>query len=231
MQTGHSWGMATSRPATVAIAVISDDETLGRRAAAALEREGKLVRVELTATDVSELDKLEREPDLALLRRAVDRPGLDHALRELRRRLPRTPRIVVVPSPEQIEPGRLLAAGADGLIPEPGLERVLGVLVDAVTAGFVCVPASMRSAIDPPTLSHRERQVLALAVTGRTNREIAQRLFITESTVKSHLTSAYRQLGVGSRRAAGALVLSSDVGFRRSVLGTLGPADSPGDSA
>jgi DNA-binding NarL/FixJ family response regulator len=225
------WGAATARAAAVTLAVMSDDQTLARRAAATLEREGKVVRIEAAGPDASAFGHLGCDPDLVLLRRLANRPGIEHELREARRRLPRSPRIVVLPSPGDVEVGRLLAAGAHGLVPEAGLERVLGAVVDVVTAGFVCVPAAMRRAIDPPSLSHRERQILALAITGRTNAEIADRLFISESTVKTHLGSAYRQLGVHTRRDAAGLVLGSDGTLRRSVLGTLGPlnVDAPGD--
>jgi two-component system response regulator DesR len=218
------WSAATTRPAVLGLAVISDDQTLAVRAAAALEREGKLVTIDAAAAEVSAVSGLERDPDLALVRRAGNRPGLEHLLHELRRRLPRTKRVAVLPVPEDIEVGRLLAAGADGIVPEASLQPVLGVVVDAVTAGFVCVPTAMRHAIDPPSLSFRERQVLALAVTGCPNAEIAQRLYLSESTVKSHLASAYRQLGVHSRREACSVVLASGDALRRSVLGTLGAA-------
>ena len=222
------WSAATTRPAVLALAVISDDATLVVRAAAALEREGKLVTIEAAAAEVSALSRLERDPDLALIRRTGNRPGLEHVLQETRRRLPRTKRVVVLPVPEDAEVGRLLAAGADGIVPEASLQPALGVVVDAVTAGFVCVPATMRHAIDPPSLSFRERQVLALAVTGCPNAEIAERLYVSESTVKSHLASAYRQLGVHSRREACSVVLASGDALRRSVLGTLGPAGAQG---
>lgn len=48
-------------------------------------------------------------------------------------------------------------------------------------------------------LSEAERKVAALAVQGRSNREISQTLFITVSTVEQHLTKTYRKLGVSSR--------------------------------
>jgi DNA-binding CsgD family transcriptional regulator len=61
------------------------------------------------------------------------------------------------------------------------------------------------AAPDPFGLSPREREVLALLLDGRTNREIGERLFITEKTASSHVTHILDKLGVTSRGAAAAL--------------------------
>ena len=52
----------------------------------------------------------------------------------------------------------------------------------------------------PGSLTPSERRVAKLAAEGRTNREIAQTLYVTPKTVEVHLSRAYRKLGVGSRR-------------------------------
>jgi DNA-binding CsgD family transcriptional regulator len=49
-------------------------------------------------------------------------------------------------------------------------------------------------------LTASERRVAALAAEGRTNRDIAQALFVTPKTVEVHLSSSYRKLGISSRR-------------------------------
>lgn len=59
-------------------------------------------------------------------------------------------------------------------------------------------------------LTPSERRVADLAASGRTNREIAQELYVTPKTVEVHLSAAYRKLGIGSRRGlAGALAGSA----------------------
>jgi predicted ATPase/DNA-binding CsgD family transcriptional regulator len=65
--------------------------------------------------------------------------------------------------------------------------------------------ATPRNASKFLTLSARETEVLRLIVAGRTNRDIADALFISVPTVKRHLTTVFRKLGVSSRAAAAVL--------------------------
>lgn len=137
----------------------------------------------------------------------VDRPAEITALRRLRREH-REPAIVVVsPRSTAIAVRRTLDAGADGLVFEPEVELALAASVRAVASGQSVVPRGVRAGIERPNLSHRERQVLALVCEGRTNAEIAEALFLAESTVKSHMASIFTKLGVHSRREAGAAFL------------------------
>ena len=65
-------------------------------------------------------------------------------------------------------------------------------------------PGGQREAQQKPALSGREREVLAMLVEMRTNRQIAESLYITESTVKNHVSSILRKLGLTSRHQAAA---------------------------
>jgi len=55
-------------------------------------------------------------------------------------------------------------------------------------------------------LTERERRVTALAMAGRSNREIAESLYITRRTVELHLTNAYQKLGVSGREELGGVL-------------------------
>lgn len=62
------------------------------------------------------------------------------------------------------------------------------------------------------TLTPREDEVLRLVATGATNREISQRLFISELTVKMHLARIFRKLQVNDRTKAAILALKAGLG-------------------
>ena len=61
-------------------------------------------------------------------------------------------------------------------------------------------------------LTTREKETLALSSRGLTNAQIALKLFLAESTVKSHLSSAFSKLGVSSRYEAATVILDPDRG-------------------
>ena len=64
-------------------------------------------------------------------------------------------------------------------------------------------------------LSERESEIVALVSLGRRNAEIAEALFISVETVKTHLTHAFRKLGLSNRTQVASFVLRDDT-FRRS---------------
>lgn len=113
---------------------------------------------------------------------------------------------------------RLLRAGAVGFVREDAVERTLAPTVQAVMAGQTAVPLDLRHHVRETALSHRERQILGMVVLGFTNGEIASRFYLAESTVKSHLSAAFRKLGVHSRTEAAALILDPDGGLGTGIL-------------
>jgi DNA-binding CsgD family transcriptional regulator len=59
--------------------------------------------------------------------------------------------------------------------------------------------AALRLALDAKGLSNRESEVVELIITGLSNKEVATKLFVTEKTVKFHLTNIYKKTSVKSR--------------------------------
>jgi DNA-binding NarL/FixJ family response regulator len=127
--------------------------------------------------------------------------------------------VAVTPACGKLGARRAVRAGADSLVLEDDLEETLVAAVRAVAAGLSVLPAILREGADSPTFSHREREVLRLVIMGHTNGSIASSLFLAESTVKSHLSSAFRKLGAASRKDAAAMILDPEEGLAEMVLG------------
>ena len=152
----------------------------------------------------------------------VAEPAQLAALRRLRKLLRGGHIVVVAPATDSSGVRRALDAGADGLVFEPELETSLIASLAAVAVGQTAVPRHVRGGLHKPAFSHRERQVLDRVAAGLTNGEIAESLFLSESTVKSHLSSAFAKLGVRSRKEAAALVLDPDQGPAMGLLHNMG---------
>jgi DNA-binding NarL/FixJ family response regulator len=118
------------------------------------------------------------------------------------------PHVLVLSKPDRATTERALAAGAVGIVHESDIDDRLAATVHAAAVGQLCVPNEHAEAVARPLLSPREKQVMSMVVLGFTNQEIANKLHVTETTVKSHLSSAYRKLRVRSRHEATARLLS-----------------------
>lgn len=129
------------------------------------------------------------------------------SFKQLKTRFPELLIVVVCGSAEGRAVRRALDSGVDGLVFADELEVTLRPTVEAVLGGQIAVPRNLRTFVRRPSLSARERKVLGLLVMGYTNSEIGAQLFLAESTVKSHLSSAYEKLGVRSRSEAVSLLL------------------------
>lgn len=120
--------------------------------------------------------------------------------------------VLVCDTFESARMSAMMADGIWGLVLIADAERSLLSTVAAVAAGQICFPRP-GSATARPILSIREKQVIGLVALGLSNGEIAGRLFVAESTVKSHLTSAFSKLGVRSRHEAVDRLLDPESGL------------------
>jgi DNA-binding NarL/FixJ family response regulator len=149
-------------------------------------------------------------PAIAILVCDLDQPEGMAMLRRVSDQLPESAIVAISPPATATGVRRGLDAGADAIVFEPMIESTLAVTISAVGSGQAVVPRELRASVQRPALSHRERQVLTFVSRGLTNSEIADELFLSESTVKSHLSSAFAKFGVRSRREAAALFLEFD---------------------
>ena len=187
-------------PSTIAIAAGAEMQS---RIATALAEHG--LRLVAQAGSSQEAAALADSSAVIVFACDVDAPRAMAGLRRLCREAPESSVIVI--SPPTAGPGvrRALDAGASGVVFEPELELTLATTVRAVASGQSVVPRKLRASVERPVLSHREQQVLTLIRNGLTNAQIAERLFLAESTIKSHVASIFTKFGVRSRKEVAAV--------------------------
>jgi DNA-binding NarL/FixJ family response regulator len=157
------------------------------------------------------------EPDVVLM--DVRMPMMDgiEAVVELRRRLPDCRLVMLTTFDDEDYVVRALRAGASGYLLK---DRPAAELADAVRlahAGVVqldpAAAARVATVLGRPTaapvldqaghaLTNRELEVLRLVAAGATNREIAARLYLSEGTVKNHVSRILGRLGLRDRTQA-----------------------------
>ncbi|MDT7858172.1 response regulator transcription factor [Rubrivirga sp. S365] len=171
-------------------------------------------------------DLLAAEPDLAVVAEAADGEealaalragGVDVAVLDME--MPRVTGVEVARAVQAERLGaRVLAlssyadpsyvtglfqSGASGYLTKDQSPELVVEAVRAVARGEGRWFVSPAALADPAAgLSDRERDVLRLLAEGRANGQIAEALFVSENTVRSHLTSVYAKVGVGSAREA-----------------------------
>ncbi len=179
----------------------------------------------------------ELRPDVILINMHVAGSDVLQTAAELRLKVPGANILILTHDGE--DPNFLyqaIRAGARGCISEDSEVADLVKAVRLVAQGqAVLGPESLTSLInmliqpDAPSeqsrvdrLTVREREVLELVAQGITNREIAERLYVSESTVRSHIHNILDKLQLSNRVQAAAFALTSRYGDRAD--GTLPPA-------
>lgn len=196
--------------------VLADDHAVVRRGLAGLIESTDDLEVVGVARDGAEAVELVREhrPDVAVM--DLQMPVLDgvEATRSIVAGETGTEVLVLTSFSDHARIDAALGAGAVGYLLKDAEPEVLLDGIRAVARGESPLdPRAARRLLDraatgagagasPAGLSTRETEVLRLVVEGLLNKQIAQRLGITERTVKAHLTSAYQRIGVADRTQA-----------------------------
>lgn len=192
------------------VAVLADDPAFRRAAAALLERDGCDVVDERTDRDATVLVLAGRGADAEAVKARCEDPASGGV-------------IAVVPSGRpSSELRKVLRAGADAVLFDDQADACLPGTVRAVHAGQLVIPRTLRRHVVRAPLSHREKQILRLVVRGWTNRQIADELYLAESTVKTHLSSAFAKLDTSSRAEVTDLILDPEEGRGLGILSVEG---------
>ncbi|WP_432016927.1 response regulator [Streptomyces hydrogenans] len=166
---------------------------------------------------------LRLDPDVVLMDLRMPAGGGVDAIAALARHGARARVLVLTTYDTDTDTLPAIEAGATGyLLKDAPREELFAAVRAAAEGRTVLSPAvatRLVSAVRRPaepvddTLSAREREILVLVARGTSNREIAAELFISEATVKTHLTHIYAKLAVKDRAAAVA------AGYDRGILG------------
>jgi DNA-binding NarL/FixJ family response regulator len=207
---------ASAGIAPVDLAVLGADEVSFRRVEAVLRSAGVEANVRSADEDTARAHVLVVWSGRGITAR-------DALLGRLRSRFPDTRLVVVGPIDSPSSVRAAIEAGADGMVFETEVDRALAPTVLAALAGQVAVPAVHRRGLGTPNFTAREKQIIGMVVLGLSNKEIGARLFLADSTVKSHLSSVFGKLGVRSRHEAVAMILDPE---QKLGLGILGISDT-----
>lgn len=207
---------ATRTIARTRVSLVSRDPEIRTRITAAVRAAGLLL--ERGVETVSDL-ALGATPEVVLLGPvAIKHDGV----RAARAAFPDAMVIAVLEDSARHRVRTALGEGADGVVILAEVEQALAATVEAARVGQLAVPKSVRPAMARPALSTREKQILGMVVLGFSNAEIAQKLVLSESTIKSHLSSAFHKLGVRSRTEAAEMILDSNSGMGTGILAISG---------
>lgn len=171
------------------------------------------------------LEHLTGRGDISLALFDLAMPGMDSpgSLRTVREFFPNTKVAMVSASKARGDILMTLDAGAHGYVSKDLSMAEMTEILCKIVEGWIYVPPSVadvssaseaatflhgrstRQTGDVGTLTPRQRQVLDLLIAGKSNKEIARALQLSDGTIKVHMAALFKNLGVNSRSAAAAL--------------------------
>jgi DNA-binding NarL/FixJ family response regulator len=211
----------------IRVMLVDDHEILrtGIRAVFELEDDIEVVGEAGDATSAVETARRTR-PDVVLMDIRMGASDGITACREVKAELPETKVLMLTSFGTEEAVLSSLMAGASGfLLKNTGRDALLqavrtlaggGSLLDpAVTGAMVQKLVALATSNGPDELAEltdREREVLVLVARGKTNREIANDLVISEATARNHISHIFEKLGLSRRSEAAALAVRLGLG-------------------
>lgn len=157
----------------------------------------------------------QHRPDVTLMDLRMPDLGGVEAVTEIRRKHPAARIIVLTTFDGDEDIYRAIQAGAKGYLLKGMSGEELIDAIRAVHAGRSRIPSviaeRLADRMGGPGLTSRELDVLKAIVAGRSNKEIARELFISEATVKTHINSILGKLGVSDRTQAATSALQRGI--------------------
>lgn len=192
--------------------VVADDQTVVREGLMLIL--GMLPDIEVVGAAADGEQALavvaQQRPDVVLMDLRMPRLDGVAATRRIRAEFPDTQVVVLTTYADDDSVFAALRAGARGYLTKDAPSSALAEAIATVCRGDAHFEPSVQrrlvEAVRPPegpaTLTPRETDVLRLIAAGRSNVEIAQRLYITQATVKTHINNLFAKTGVRDRAQA-----------------------------
>ena len=196
---------------------VDDHPLLREGIAAIINSQPDMELVAQAATAQAGLEQFRKHlPDVTLMDlRLPDESGID-ALKSIRKEFPEARIIMLTTFEGDVEIQRALEAGARGYMLKSMPPKELLDVIRHVHAGKKRVPpqlaAQLAEHMSDEDLTTREIEVLRQIAGGNRNRDIAEKLFISEETVKVHIKHIMEKLGASDRTQAVA------IGLRRGII-------------
>jgi DNA-binding NarL/FixJ family response regulator len=204
--------------AKIRILLIEGNRLMREGIAAIFEGENDLrvVAVAENGNALSQMKDIRKDPDVILWDHELERENGQRLMAALRERVPAARIIAMNISPEQLDIAEFVRAGVSGFILKNASSGDYVKTIRTVAAGSRVLPPPLTNALFtqiaklvlkaadstpdiPISLTGREREIIALISEGLSNKEIAERLHIATYTVKSHVHSILRKLGLDTR--------------------------------
>ena len=201
--------------------VVDDHEVVRQGLAAMLDRRPGFQVVAEAGTVAESIEMAKRfQPDLVVMDvRLPDGSGIE-ACREIRAEFPATRVVMLTSYPDEEAVIAAIVAGASGYLLKQVRARDLVAALEAVGRGESLLDPAVTGKVlermrriatkDEPdeleALTQQERKILALVAEGKTNKEIAAEVFLSDKTVKNYVSSILAKLNLERRAQAAALV-------------------------
>lgn len=194
-------------PTAVRVLVVDDHPVVREGIVSLLKRQSDIRVVAEAADGEAAIDLYARLlPDVTIMDLRLPKATRVEATVEIRRRFPAARIIVLTTFDGDEDIYCALKAGARAYLLKDTSREELLATVRAVAAGLRRIPPTvaerLAQRVESSELTAREREILALIVTGRGNKQIGAALSITEGTVKTHVNSILAKLGVADRTEA-----------------------------
>jgi DNA-binding NarL/FixJ family response regulator len=215
-------------PRPLRLLVVDDHEVVRQGLVAMLDRHGEFQVVAQAGTSAEALSQARlHQPDLVVMDvRLPDGSGIE-ACRDIRAELPATRVVMLTSYPDEEAVLSAIIAGASGYLLKQIRGRDLVAALEAVGRGDSLLDPAVTERVlervrraaggeqdELSQLTAQERKILLLVAEGKTNKQIAAEVFLSDKTVKNYVSSILSKLDLERRTQAAAFVAKHRLGSR-----------------